>query len=481
MSSPTAPIRRNDPCPCGSGRRYKDCHGKLDTAPASIDTMIAGALRHHAQGNVDAAERTYREILAREPGHAIATHYLGMAAWQRGDAREGERLMRASIAANATIPDFHNNLGLLLRDARKTAEAIACYRKALEVDRGWFEAHNNLGLALEDAGRFDEALDAYRAGIEREPGFAAARQNRARLLLTLGRFSQGWEEYRWRHFAQGVQASPPDPEAQRLPSSLAGRRIALATEQGIGDVIFFLRFVPELVERGATVSFSGDERLLPMLARTELFEGGLAAPAQAARADEVVSIGDLPWLLGAGDRFPPPLPLSPLPERVATMRARIESLGPGPTIALTWRAGTTSQGPTRWQLKEAPLGALLDTLRGVRATWIGIQRLPRIGETEGVGHALGAPVHDLSSVNGDLEDMLALLFLVDEYVGVSNANTHLRAGLGRSMEVLVPFPPEWRWGAQGERSPWFPRLRVLRQEVTGSWQEALRLLASDLG
>jgi hypothetical protein len=71
-------------------------------------------------------------------------------------------------------------------------------------------------------------------------------------------------------------------------------------------------------------------------------------------------------------------------------------------------------------------------------------------------------VHDLSAANDDLEDMLALLSLVDEYVGMSNANAHLRAGLGRTMQVLVPNPPEWRWGISGERSPWFRSMRIHR-------------------
>ena len=481
MSS-QAPIRRNDPCPCGSGRRFKDCHGKLESAAPSMDATIANALQLHQQGKLEPAEQAYRDILSREPGHAIATHYLGMAAWQRGDAAEGERLMRASIAANGSIPDFHNNLGLLLRDARKTADAIACYRKALEVDPGWFEAYNNLGLALEDTGRFDEALEAYRAAIEREPRFAAARQNIARLLIALGRHAEGWEQYRWRLLAQGDSTSLPDPNAPRLPRSLSGRRILLATEQGIGDVLFFLRFVPELVKRGARIAFRGDARLLPMLGRTGLFAAGLDSGKEALPIDETLYIGDLPWLLEANDpaRFPPPLRLEALPERVTAMRQRLENIGPSPRIGLTWRAGTASVGPARWQLKEIPLGALGEALRGTAATWIGIQRFPRAGEAESLSRSLGAPVHDLSGLNDDLEDMLAFLSLADEYVGVSNANTHLRAGVGGSMQVLVPFPPEWRWGTSGEESPWFPRMRVLRQGATASWQEALRALDANV-
>jgi tetratricopeptide (TPR) repeat protein len=460
----SAPARRNDPCPCGSGRRYKECHGKLAEArPEPIDALIPRALRLHQSGRVDEAEALYREVLQREPGHAIALHYMGMAAWQRGDTASGERLMRASIEANATIPDFHNNLGLLLRDTGRAAEAVECYARTLEVDAGWFEAHNNRGLALEDLGRFEDAIDAYVQAISREPQFAAARQNLARVLLALGRYAEGWEEYRWRLLAQGLATTVPDGSAPRLPQA----RIELAGEQGLGDALFFLRFAPELVHRGATLSFRGDSRLHSILARTGLFADGFR-DAQAPPSADAIFVGDLPWLLEANDPhlFPPALALEPLPDRLARLREALERLGPAPRIALTWRAGiATRGGPAKVQLKQVPPPVLAAALKGVRATWISVQRHPAEGEREALAAALGAPVHDFSPANEDLEEMLALLSLVDDYAGVSNLNTHLRAGLGRSMRVFVPFPPEWRWGIEGASSDWFPGMTIHRLGV----------------
>lgn len=481
--SAAAPVRRNDPCPCGSGRRYKECHGKL--GETGLDALVARALPLHQQGRIGEAEALYREVLARDPANAIATHYLGLAAWQRGDAREGERLMRDSIASNPRVADFHNNLGLLLRDTGRVEEASACYRKTLEVDPGWFEAYNNLGLALEDLGRFDEALDAYRAAVERAPRFAAARQNRARVLLALGRYAEGWEEYRWRLLAQGLATNAPDPQALPLPPSLAGRRFELVAEQGLGDVLFFMRFAPELVKRGATLAFRGDMRLHSILERTRLITGGMRPPEQAAPSHEPIFVGDLPWLLRASvpAQFPP-LALAPAEPRAASLRARLESLGPAPRVALTWRAGIASAGPARTQLKEVPLEALGAALRGARATWISVQRLPRAGEAEALSEGLAAKAHDFSASNDDLEEMLALLSVVDEYVGVSNANTHLRAGLGGSMHVLIPFPPEWRWGTAGERCAWFPAMRLHRQPIARGWsflQSGGRILAGSTG
>jgi len=478
----TVQVRRNDPCPCGSGKRYKECHGRLAEQGTGVDVLIQRALAAHQQGRIDDAERGYREVLAREPGNAIATHYIGLVAWHRGDLAGAERQMRAAIAANAAIPDFHNNLGLLLRDTRRVEEAIAAFRTALAVDATWFEAHNNLGLALEAAGRWDEAVAAYRDAIVGEPRFAAARQNLARALATQGRFAEAWTQYRWRLVAQGLTNVAPDPDAAPLPASLDARRFVLRAEQGLGDILFFLRFAPELVRRGAKLAFRGDARLHSMLGRTGLFALGLAADEGAEPADETLYLGELPWLLEANDpaRFPPPLALTPDPVELARAKAALDALGPQPRIALTWRGGVASTGPARTQVKEIDLEMLGAALRGIDAAWISVQRLPREGERERLAGAIGAPVLDMSEANGDLEQMLALLSLASDYVGVSNANMHLRAALGGPMQVLVPHPPEWRWVMEAARSPWFPRAIVHRQTPGLDWSAAMHSLREAL-
>jgi hypothetical protein len=368
-------------------------------------------------------------------------------------------------------PDFHNNLGLLLRDTRRLDEAIASYRRALEADPRWLEAFSNLGLALEAAGRWDEAVAAYREALARAPGFAAAHQNLALALFARGAFHAGLPHYRWRLVAQGLTSVPPDAAAQPWPARLDGRRLALRTEQGLGDALFFLRFAPEAARRGALLAFRGDRRLHSLLERTALFPLGLAEETAPLDGMESVFVGDLPWLLGMDDplRYPRALALAPDPSRVRAWGEKLAALGPAPHVALTWRAGTASQGPARNLLKEIPPALLGQRLRERKATWVSVQRNPAPGEREALEAALGAPVHDASYANNDLEEILALISVVDDYVGVSNTNTHLRAGTGGTMHVFVPHPPEWRWGLAGERSPWFPDMTVERQLPNGRW------------
>ena len=205
-----------------------------------------------------------------------------------------------------------------------------------------------------------------------------------------------------------------------------------------------------------------------------------SAEESPAAGDTVFSVGDLPRLLRMAhvEEIPPSLTLTPLPAHVESLRQRLADCGPPPYLGATWRAGT----PDKEDLlsKETPLARFARLLQPLRATVIALQRAPMSGELDQFTAALGRPVYDFSVLNDDLEAMLALLALLDDYVGVSNTNMHLRAAVGKTARVLVPTPPEWRWMAAGGESPWFPGFSVYRQGVDGDWTQALAQIESDL-
>ncbi len=123
---------------------------------------------------------------------------------------------------------------------------------------------------------------------------------------------------------------------------------------------------------------------------------------------------------------------------------------------------------------------LADAMHGVAGTFIALQRNPEPGELDANASLLGRPLADLTALNDDLEDMVALVGLLDDYVCVSNTNLHLRATQGGACRVLIPNPPEFRWMARGEESPWFPGTTVYRQDMAGDWTGALARLGADL-
>ncbi len=435
--------------------RFAEAAPVLDAALAAAPGLAAAhanrGVVHHALGETGAAIAAYERALAIDPAHGEARVNLALACLRGGDAgRAREEAARAEATPRASA-EATKNLGQLRRELGEPQAAAALYDEALAIDA-----------------RYDPA-----------------RFCRATLHLACGRWREGWADYR----ARPTRATHPLVRShgaarfadEPLSASLAGRRFLLVDEQGLGDVLFFLRFAPSLAARGAELAFHGDGRLLPVVARTGLFSTLAAREEPPDESREWILVPDLPRLL-AGQAPPPPLPLVADPGRVAAMRARLEAAGPRPWVGLTWRSGI--RPPGEWITtfyKEAPLPALLAALRERPFTAVSLQREPGAGETEAVGRGLGRDVLDLSGANADLEDALAVLALLDAYVGVSNTNTHLRAGLGLACDVLVPHPPEWRWMEAGESSPWFPGCRVYREVPGAGWAKALAALGRDLG
>src|SRR4029450_11104435 len=191
-------VGRNDPCPCGSGKKYKQCHGALSgvasqtaaqAAPTSIadpDSVVRRAMAMHESGDLEAAERGYRAALALAPRHPTATHYLGVVLYQRERLGEALQLLHAAATAVPDEPEFHNNLGLALAAAGRNDEASAAYGRALALRPGHSIAWSNLGLALQAENRLPEAIAAFRSAISRAPDLAQAHGNRGLALLAKG-------------------------------------------------------------------------------------------------------------------------------------------------------------------------------------------------------------------------------------------------------------------------------------------------------
>lgn len=472
--------------------------GRMEPAIAAFRAAIAARRRFaYAHNNLGVALKetdrpgeaiaAYEAALRIEPGHADALGNLGIALKETGQLARAEQLLRRAIDAAPARAALHSNLGATLRAARRLEAAEAAARRAVALDPALHEAHYNLGTILADRFRWEDALAAFDAAIARHPGFLMARWNRALVNLTLGRYDAAWSDFRC-HPDTG-QVRPELLTMPQLPARIDGRAILVYRNQGLGDELFFLRFAPALRARGARIAYHGDPRLASLLRRSRCTDR-VEAWAPEARVEAgtiVVPVDHLPWLVGHGTRGPFPAPVSIPPDAacVVAARAQLAAAGPAPYLAVTWQAGSVAQatsrhGPQAGHLhKSVPPGALGRALAAWPGTIVSVQRLPDAADLQALAAGAGRPVADFATANDRLEDMLALLSVVDEYVAVSNTNVHLRVAAGREARVLVPWPPEWRWGLRGE-SPWFPGLQVLRQCEDGDWSGALAALSGAL-
>jgi len=462
------------------------------SALAPQDAKVAynlGVALQRAERMPEAVE-ALRRALALAPGKAGPAVNLGTVLIESGAPAEALRVLRAVLRRDPRNAAAHVGCGNALVTLRDYAEARRAYHAALALKPDFAEACNNLGWALRCEGDLGGALAAFERAIALQPAFANAHANRAFLLLLQGRFAGGWPEYVWRVASRGRHDYVADPRAPEhtLPrpqpqAALAGRHVLLVRDQGIGDELFFLRFVPELLRRGARVSCLASRQMLPFAARINGIGWVGAERAQAPAADLALAVSDLPLLLGLGDddALPPPLPLQPAVAALAAAADLLAMVAGPPLLGVTWRAGAEERLPTGGRLvKEVPLEPLAHALRAWDGELVVLQRNPRPGEIDALERLSGKPVRDLSGLNTNLEHMLAALSLLDDYVCVSNTNLHLGAGLGKPARVLVPHPGEWRWLAAGAASPWFPQATVYRETAGHDWAAALAGLRTDL-
>ncbi len=448
----------------------------LDPGSAIAHNNLGNA--HLALGRLDEAEENYRAAIAQEPDYWPAHCNLGNALLRKQQHQAAAESYRQALRIKPDSAEALGNLGELRHLDGALGEAEELLQSAIAIDPGLVAAHSNLGALWMDLGRYDDACERLEHVQSLDPDYLPARTNLGLLALLRGEYATAWPFYAAR---QSVREHAGALWQEPLPRDLAGKHVLILKDQGLGDEIFFLRFAPVLKARGARITYCAGAKIVAILKRLPFLDEVVTSEAGLEAPDYKLSAGDLPLALGmvsAGD-LPPVYSLPMEDGREAAMTRRLGELGPPPYIALTWRAGTPHEPGSIF--KEAPAAVLARTLAAVSGTVVALQRNPEPGEIAAVTAALGRPVHDLTDLNDDLEDMLAALSLIDEYVTVSNTNVHLRCGVGRPSRVLVPNPPEWRWMAAGDQSPWFPGSPVYRQGVDGSWDGALARLARDLG
>lgn len=409
-----------------------------------------------------------------------------------GRREEATEVWEAVLARNAESLEAMEQLLLLYMAERRMDElaalcargiALAPQAPAFRIAEGWVSAWR---------GNEEESLEKFRRAAELAPKddklHYEAVLSEAMGLFKLQRWQEGWARYRWRLDREALRAIYPRLAREPAEIAAAGAplRIRIHIEQGVGDELFFLRFAPLLRARGHRLSYRTQLKLIALLQpHTALFEGvGREDQPDPLECDIELQSSDLALAGGAG--LAPPLPLAVDEERRRVIGERLRAFGAPPYVGVTWRGGLLADEQLRFRdvpiwVKRAPVEELGRLLRPLKATVVILQRRPDPQDLAQFRSALGRDALDAADSNDDLRDALALLSLLDEYIGVSNTNMHLLAGLpGKRARVLLQMPPEWRWGRAGEESPWFPGFSLYRQDAARSWEKAFEQLKSDL-
>jgi hypothetical protein len=366
------------------------------------------------------------------------------------------------------------NFAFALKSNNLFDQAIAEFQQAIKLDPNLAAAHSNLGVVFKDLGRLDEAKACYRKAIQLKPDYADAHWNLALILLRQGDLKEGFAEYEWRRFVRSAAPVPILAMPQWKGEPLRGKSIVLYPEQGLGDAIQFVRYIPMVAEHGAQVVVACPPNLRSLfepafpMAQFINFDGSFPP------IDVHCSLISLPLAFGTD--------LNSIPAQIPYLRADqalvdkwSSRLGPRDgrrRVGIAW-AGNPAHYNDR--NRSIALSELAPLFEAKNTQFFSLQKDKRPGD------ALPTTVADFTTEFTDFGETAAFTENLDLVIAVDTSVVHLAGAIGKPTWVLLPFVTDWRWLLDRDDSPWYPTIRLFRQSNLGSWKEPVEAIIRSLG
>jgi tetratricopeptide (TPR) repeat protein len=431
------------------------------------------------------AEASYQLALTLRPVYTEAHYNLGNLLQELRRFTEAEASYQRTLSFRPDYAKAHNNLGIMFQAQKRFSEAEASYKRALSLRSDNAEVHNNLGVLLKDLKRFTEAEACFQQALLIRPDYVDAKWNLSLLLLLLGKFKEGWPLFEARYglnLEQSSYTTPPVQCHQWLGEDLRGKSILIWPEQGFGDEIQFIRYLPLLKALGTShITLVCKSVLKP------LFLNSAAEYAQVLAKTEDVHLAhhdfwtrplSLPlYFKTTLDTIPAELPyLVPHAGKARLWRERLPEKGF--KVGLVWKGDAGHKNDANRSLSGLAGLAPLWSAAGV--TFISLQK--GRGENEASTPIPGQPILHLGSDMADFSDTAAIVSQLDLVICVDTAIAHLAGALGKPCWVLLPFiGTDWRWLDNREDSPWYPRvMRLFRQTEIDNWDEVVEQISNAL-
>jgi len=446
---------------------------KPDYAEAHYNCGVAYELLQQPQAALD----SYDRAIASFPQFHQAHYNRGGLLKADGRLQEALEAYDRAIAIKADYAEAHSNRGAVLHELERWDEALASFDRALTLRPGYAEAHMQRAHTLGALGRYEASLREYDRAVALKPEFPEARYNRSQMQLMLGDYEQGWVDYEWRWRNPAKLKVWPRVLPQPLwlgQEPIAGKRLLIHCEQGLGDTLQFCRFARSVADLGGIVFLEVQQSLVGLLQ-------GLAGVAQ------VIAQGSpLP-------EFDYHCPMMSLPLALRTTVATIPGadgyLHGDPAQVAWWQARLGERTRPRIGLVWSGNPAQANDRKRSCALAGWIEHLPRefdyfclqkdIRPQDEVTLAANPWIARHDEV-GTMSGTAALCECLDLIISVCTSGAHLSGALGRPTWILLAFDAEWRWLHARSDTPWYRSARLYRQPAIGDWQSVLTRVRADL-
>lgn len=422
---------------------------------------------------------SYKIAAAIKPDSHITYNNLGIALKESGDINGAITSYGRAISVNPSYADAYNNLGLALRKKGEISSAMMAFQTALSLSPANSRAYNNLGNVLCDFEQIDQAAKTFYRAHQINPGFAVALWNHSLIELLQGEFETGFAKYEWRIHRRELRKTFPLFNKPRWDGTVFPDKIIfIHSEQGLGDTLQFIRYINVLNDLGMRPIVSVQKSLIPLLSYSFPGLEIKREPEVPEQFDYFIPLMSLPHALRTNSQtIPSSIPyLYADPERVEKWRGR---LGPGGfKIGVCWQgsAGRVDKGRS-FQLQELmniarmPGVRLISLHKGAGESQLA--NLPEGLHVETLGEDFDPP-------GSAFLDTAAVMALCDLIITSDTSVAHLAGALGVPVWVVLKHIPDWRWLLDRADSPWYPSMRLFRQDTAHDWRSAFAKIESAL-
>ena len=424
-------------------------------------------------GRFDEAITSYLRLLAVRPDHAELHNNLGVALRLTGKLDASVSHHRLSLAADPNNPALQSNLGNALRAAGRLDDAVKHHFQSIALNRDYAEGFFNLALCLRDLGRLDEAVGCFARALTLAPNNRRARVEFAIALLMRGELAEGFAAYETR---KRLPETPiPDftkPAWEGEP--ISGKRILLYSEQGLSDVLLFVRFARELKRRGAAVLVLCQALLKELLAAVDFIDQVVAEGEVLPEFDVHASVVSLPHLCRTD--FAAPIPEPAYLKAPASTRIKLGNLERARLrVGIYWAALPDRPQDRR---RSAPFTQFLALTGDPELLVFSLQGGVHQKDIQQFG-ATGL-VHDVGRGIFDFAEAATALSQLDLLLSIDAPIAHLGAAMGYRTWVLSPSVVDWRWRLGGRSAPWYPSARLFVQPRSGDWDSVFANVRGEL-
>lgn len=428
-----------------------------------------------AVGRFDEAIEAQKYVTDLLPTSARAWSNYGSALLAGKHYEDAVAAFIQAVSLDSHNAEIHFNLGNAFLASGEPASAEAAFLRALKIQPNHMGALTNFGSSLKDQGQLEEAEAILRGAASLDPDNVDLRWNLSMVLLMSGQFEEGWATYEARRSVPGFAVKP-----QKIPpwpgTRLNDKRLLIHAEQGFGDTIQFCRYLRSLEADAKNIVFQVPTRLMPLIRSLSTEIRIVDTLESGDRCDMEVPLLSLPHLIG------PAAPLAAEPggylvadhDRQQEWANRLTAPD-GPSIAICWQGNADYRYD---RSRSIPLSAFEPLSQIAGALLISVQQGPGALQIDQLGwHDRITHLEDHIDQDSAFVDTAAILSIVDLVVTSDTSTAHLAGALGVPVWLALAKVPDWRWSLTGETTPWYPTMRLFRQQTPGDWATVFNNIA----